>query len=172
MSRPQQTQILAALRALEFVNKDGALSEALLEYLQALPNVRRTILADRLRQLYPDAVRASEENATHGKLEELFAQYGLSGSTKRKAIAFFVHACEAAGIHVSSNFHRRPRRQRAARQPRRPSGAAPESPERGEEPRTSFRETYLQILLERVREGQSDPELLDRVERLLGLEGV
>ncbi len=95
---------------------------------------------------------------------------GFTGATKRKAIAFFLRACEEAEIPLSPNFQRRnPRRPASASPNRRRVADRAEGSAKVNAAETDHRGRYLSILLDRIEAGESDPDLLDRVERLLGV---
>ena len=104
MSGGYQTQIIAALRALDFIDDDGTVLPTLIEFVHATPDDRKPILSRILKSKYATAVKLGEWKGTQGQLEEAFDAYGVSGSTKRKAIAFFLKAAEEAGLELSPNF--------------------------------------------------------------------
>ena len=170
MSTAQSAQVMAALRAVGFIDSAGAPTSTLMEYLRSDDAGQRRVMGQILRSRYAEAVRASRQSATHGHLEEVFDRYGLKGATKRKAIAFFIRACEHADLPVSPNFRRRQRSGRTSQPPRRRSPGTTRRVDGTEAPLTGIRVEYISTLLERVQSGESDPELLDRIERLLGLQ--
>ena len=49
-------------------------------------------------------MRLGTINATQGQLEEAFREYGVSGDTLRKAIAFYLAAAKYAQVPLSKNF--------------------------------------------------------------------
>jgi hypothetical protein len=67
------------------------------------PASRPELIGEMLRQQYPSVV-ALDANATQGQLEEAFKDAGISGSTIRKAINFYLQAAEFAEIPVSRHF--------------------------------------------------------------------
>jgi hypothetical protein len=61
-------------------------------------------VADLLAVKYPDAL-ALGRDATQAQLDEVFRGYdGISGSTTRKAITFYLHAAQFAGVPLSPFF--------------------------------------------------------------------
>jgi hypothetical protein len=100
-----QSQVLAALKSLGLIKDNGTVTERLTGLVEANGRDERVpIIADMLKQYYPEPVRLGTTRATQGQLEDAFRQYGISGDTLRKAIAFYLAACEFAGIPTSGNF--------------------------------------------------------------------
>lgn len=130
-------------------------------------------------------------------LEEAFRDHGVSGSTVRKAISFFLKAAEYAGLQTSPHFRVPPAPLRPKKQtsPKPPSPSTPESASEppihigaspddegrdtgmGAESIESLRVEYIRMLVESVRPdpnspGKFEPDVLDRIERLLGFGSV
>lgn len=97
-----QSQIMAALRSLGLIGSDGVLDPSFKEMVQN-PNQRPQILHSILEGHFPEVFQLSK-NATQAQLEETFSQYGVTGNTRRKAIAFFLSAANEAGISLSPHF--------------------------------------------------------------------
>ncbi len=172
-SEGSKTQVLAGLKFLGLI---GASGEALpiLSELALKPLGRPAMVADLLRQHYATQVALGGKPSTQKQLEESFE--GLDGDTRRKAVAFFLHAAKFAKLQVSPYF-KTPRVSAAAaaagrkRKGRtagdngengRPTIAPPSSEE-------GFRQKYIDLLMKRVESGdQLDEKLLDRIEGLLG----
>jgi hypothetical protein len=98
-----QTQIIAALRSLDLIDAKGEVQPALVQIVDDGDH-RADHIAQLLRQVYREPVRLGSLNATQGQLEEAFRDYGVSGDTLRKAIAFFMAAAKYAQVPVSKNF--------------------------------------------------------------------
>jgi hypothetical protein len=134
-----QAQFLKAARSLELLDEHGRPTD-LLKRLVTEPDARPTMVAEVLHAKYPDAI-ALGKDATQSQLDEVFRNYdGISGSTTRKAITFYLHAAKFAGIPLSPFFkagrasggggggggtRRTPRSRVAA--PSEPAGTSPQS---------------------------------------------
>lgn len=173
MSGGYQGQVLAAFRALGLIDEEGAVQPVLRDLVRASDEERRQLLGAILREKYPEAVRLAEENATQGQLEEAFRKYGLSAATLRKAVVFYLNVAEYAGVPLSPHFsapsaggsadgatRRRPRRQA----PKKPAAPPPEDT-------GDLRTRYVEMLLKRAEEDMDD-KLLDRIERVIGIQAV
>lgn len=137
-------------------------------------------------------------NGTQQQLEEAFRDYGVSGSTVRKAISFFLKAAEYAELQTSPHFRVPPAPLRPKKQ-KSPKLPPPSTPESASEPPIhhidgspddegqdadmaaesieSLRVEYIRMLVESVRPdpsspGKFEPDVLDRIERLLGFGSV
>ncbi|MBA3746339.1 MAG: DUF5343 domain-containing protein, partial [Solirubrobacterales bacterium] len=98
-----QAQFLKAARSLDLLDEHGR-PTANLKRLVSEPDARPTIIAELLQVKYPDAI-ALGKDATQSQLDEVFRSYdGISGTTTRKAITFYLHAAKFAGIPLSPFF--------------------------------------------------------------------
>jgi hypothetical protein len=97
-----QNHFLAACRSLELIDEAGRPTPALILMVED-PAKRSTTIAKLLHEFYPGPTGLSQ-NATQAELEEAFKAYGLSGSTARKAVAFFLHAAAYAEVLLSPHF--------------------------------------------------------------------
>ena len=105
MSGAGQTQFLAGMRSLGLIDAAGTVLEPLKAMVAADGEERRRVLANILRNTYPEAVELGEQNATTGQLMEVFKMYGVQGDTARKAIAFYLNAARYTGeIPLSPMF--------------------------------------------------------------------
>ena len=174
LSGVSQSQLLAALRAFELIDEDGGVTQALKD-LATRPDDRPQLVGDIVRKHYPEMVKLAEDNATSKMLEDAFAEYGLSGSTRRKAISFFIKASEWGGITLSPYFaipratstgngNGKRKRQPKARTPRPETN--PPSTVTANDPK----QQYIQLLLKKAEE-EMDDTLLDRIERVIGVDG-
>jgi hypothetical protein len=104
MSGAGQTQFIAGLKSLGLIDEDGVVQQQFVDIVTK-PAQRPALIAQVLRERYPEAVELGKSNATTGELLEIFQQYGVQGDTARKAIAFYLKAAEYAGdISLSPNF--------------------------------------------------------------------
>src|SRR5215218_1518244 len=172
LSGVSQSQLLAALRTFDLIDEEGNVTPALKE-LVVNADDRPRLVGDIVRAYYPEMVKLGEENATSKMLEDAFAEYGLSGSTRRKAISFFLKAAEWGGIKLSPYFA----------VPRATSGNGskrkkqPKAPVENKSKEQSFtqgtitdpKQQYIQLLLKKAEENMDDT-LLDRIERVIGVE--
>lgn len=99
-----QAQFLKAARSLELLDEHGRPTDTL-KRLVSEPDERPDIVGTLLRAKYPEAL-ALGQDATQSQLDEVFRNYsGISGSTTRKAITFYLHAAKFAGIPLSPFFN-------------------------------------------------------------------
>jgi hypothetical protein len=178
LSGVSQSQLLAALRAFGLIGENGSVTPALKD-LATRPADRPQLVGDIVRNHYPKMVELGEENATAKMLEDAFAEYGLSGSTRRKAISFFLKAAEWGGIKLSPHFavpraapagngSGKRKRQAAKQTPPADPPKDPFSPATSTDPK----QQYIQLLLKKAEdEGGMDDALLDRIERVIGVAG-
>ncbi len=179
LSGGYQTQVMAALRWLGLIGDGGAVQDRLTDLVDR-PEERSALIATILRERYPEVVALGEENATQGQLEEEFKKYGISGATLRKAVAFYLHAANFAGISLSPFFktpttsdnrtttRRRRTRTTVTKTPPEPDGTTSTSG-RSASKTEELRTRYIEMLMKRVDEQEEiDDRLLDRIEALLG----
>ena len=178
LSGQAQTYLMGALRSFGLIEDNGEVAPAL-EDLVLKPQDRPRLIGEILRRFYESAVTHGEINGTPKQLEEIFSEFNLSGDTLRKAMTFYLHAAEYAGLPISRYVKVRKTAPRRAPGPRRTVAkgksefpTAP-TPPAVAEPITDLRKEYIQKLMERAltAEGKADAELLDRIERLLGYSG-
>lgn len=193
-SNQSKSQTLLALKSLKFIDQEGTLTESFTKLIEA-GDSRPAIVRSLLERFYEGPVELGRVNGTQQQLEEEFRSYGVSGSTVRKAISFFLKAAEYAELQTSPHF-RVPPAPRPPKKSQPPSPPPPSKSESGteapakhgvgespghERPETggtlesieSLRVGYIKMLVESVRPdaespGKFDPEVLDRIERLLG----
>jgi hypothetical protein len=164
-----QTQVIAGLKSLGLIDQQLRPSQLLITMVEN-PDIRPEAIGGAITEHYGAALALSK-NATQQQLEEVFRDYGVTGSTMRKAIAFFLAAVKFAGIELSPHF-RTPRVQTAngRRRPAKRKTPKPEddhTPE-PEAPMDDLKQQYVASLVKKVGEGDADPDLLSRVEWLLG----
>jgi hypothetical protein len=98
-----QAQFLKAARSLDLLDEQGRPAE-LLKELARDPDSRPRLISQLLHTKYPEAV-ALAPNATQQQLSDVFNAYdGISGETTRKAMTFYLHAAQFAGISLSPFF--------------------------------------------------------------------
>jgi hypothetical protein len=177
LSGVSQSQLLAALRAFDLIDEDGNVTQALKD-LATRPEDRPQLVGDLVRTYYPEMVKLGEDNATSKMLEDAFAEYGLSGSTRRKAIGFFLKAAEWGGIELSPYFalprvtsgNGSTKRKKQSKVGSAKNDGA-EEPTPPSAPSSDPKQQYIQLLLKKAEEDMDDA-LLDRIERVIGVEGT
>jgi hypothetical protein len=164
-SNQSRTQTMNALKALELIEDDGSLTEDLIALVKAGKG-RPAAVARVLERFYPEPVRLGTVNATQQQLDKALEDYGVSGSTTRKAVSFYLKAADYANVPVSPHFKTpsksTPRKRRTKKAPRRPTGTARTNGTN----LTDLRLQYIEMLMNRAKE-DFDAELLDRIEGLL-----
>jgi len=175
MSGGYQTQVIAALRWLDLIGENGE-ARPVLVALATTSGQRPQMIGELLHSRYPSVFAISNSHGTQGQLEEEFRKFGVSGSTLRKAIAFFLHAARYAEIPVSAHFKIPPARNgdrppaRRKRETRGNAGQTPPAPlPPAQDPTAELRNRYIEMLLDKVKgQEEMDANLLDRIENLLG----
>lgn len=171
-----QSQFLAAARFLDLIDRDDRPTERF-KALASRPEDRKALVEQLVRDHYADAL-ALGSAATQAQLDAKFRSYGLQGETARKAVGFFLNAARLAELPLSSHYQQtRPgqggrrrgatgggvRRQRSSRTEN--PGETPSPPPTG----SDARERYIDLLLKKA-EDDMDDALLDRIERVIGVE--
>jgi len=186
MSGAMQAAVMASLRSLGLTGTNGETLSPLAELVDDGDN-RAVIMRDVLAKRYQWAITLGEESATQSELDEAFRDQGISGSTLRKAVAFYLRAAKYAELPLSP-FFQTPRedggtpRKRAASGGRRPKRRAAAGAPLSVEPTSpiavrpadgsDMKRAYFEMLLEQAKaapNGTPDADLLNRIERLLGI---
>lgn len=95
---------LAALKSLALIDAEGKPTPTLTELVGTHDeNRQKQIMSDVLHQHYTAALTLPA-NATQAQLESVFRNYGIGGSTLRKAIGFYLAAARFAGLTFSRHF--------------------------------------------------------------------
>jgi hypothetical protein len=174
MAGGTQNQLKHAMRSLGLISEHGEASQLLID-LAKKPEERPQLLARILRERYPSLVGLSQD-ATRGQLDEVLAEYGLNGVTARKAATFFVTAATYAGIPLSP--HIKPAKgspgtgtRRTARK-RRPAAQVETADDTNRDGVDDMKRVYFNLLVDKAKESDADSDLLDRIERLIGVDAV
>ncbi len=106
MSGGGQSQLLIALRYFDLVvGEDDAATDRLSQVVRMDESELRSWLAEEIQSRYGSAMELSHRSGTGKQLGELFeAEFGYRGSTRDKAIRFFLQAAQFAGLSVSPHF--------------------------------------------------------------------
>lgn len=138
---------------------------------------RDEVIGELVKASYADMLSLGS-GATQGQLETKFKNTGLGGETMRKAVAFFLTAAEQGDVPVSSHFRKakvasgKPAGSRVAPSRKAPKqtkvdpGVTPPTPPVSQA--TDPKQRYVDLLLKKAEEDMSD-ELLDRIERVIGM---
>jgi hypothetical protein len=123
-----RAQLTGTFRALGLIDAELGPTETLRELVQD-PERRPEILSQIVETFYAPIV-ALDDHATQQQLEEAFRdEYGIQGSTVRKAASFYLAIAKAAGIKTSSLFATtRTSTAGATRRRRTPKTVAPIAP--------------------------------------------
>jgi hypothetical protein len=166
-----KAQLLAAAKGLGLLD-DQLRPTDTLQLLVEQPQNRPPVIEGLIRQHYAPILELGN-NATQQQLEEAFReQFNISGSTVRKAIAFYLAAAKFAKIELSPHFTA-PRigtTTSGARRRRRTGAGAADTPPSSTDSFAALRTKYVEALLTKFEQsnGEVDAELADRIERLVG----
>lgn len=165
-----RAQLTGTLRAFGLVDDELRPTPELSELAQN-PERRPELLRPLVTTFYAPILQL-DKNATQGQLEEAFrSEYGIQGSTVKKAVSFFLQAARFTGVEVSPLYQttRTPtgttsRRKRTGRTTPEPQPPAPT------DPMADLRTKYVEALLTKFEnsDGEVDAALADRIERLMG----
>jgi len=114
------SQLMAALRFLGLIDETGN-ADRELKIMAEDVGQRRQILELRLAEAYLPALGDDLDlsQATMAQLQDRFREtYAISGETFDKAISFFTHAAQAAGVKLSPYIERSMKKRTAAGKPK------------------------------------------------------
>src|SRR5579862_1068269 len=98
MSGAGQAQYITGLRSLGLIDAAGTVTPRLTQIVNGSLTDRKRLLRETLESRYAKAIELGKENATTGQLVELFREeYGATGDTARKGIAFYLNAARYVG---------------------------------------------------------------------------
>jgi hypothetical protein len=126
-----QNALMTALRALDLMDENGNVREGMANLARAFKGGDRAsiqkALQDRLRATYPSLFGDNFHmaTATQAQLRQRFEEIGLSGDSVRKAVSFFLAACDEAGVAYSPHFKGRPGPRPGSRRSSPTNGATP-----------------------------------------------
>jgi hypothetical protein len=98
-----QTIFIASCKTLDLIDDGMHPTKALENVIDATPEDRKILVAELVRKYYAGPL-ALGSRATQAQLEDEFRKMGVTGSTLRKAVGFYLNALKYAGITYSSNF--------------------------------------------------------------------
>jgi hypothetical protein len=177
MAGGQQLPFIATLKWFGLIDDDKNVMPKLREIVAAKPEERRALVKAVIAPRYQWVDPLNEKNATLAQLEDAFKAKGPTGSTLRKSIVFYLQAAEYCEIKVSPNFKVRGYISKTGKSTTRTSrpkgneggGTPTPAPPTGPTPTSAeaLRIKYIEMLMKKADE-KDDPDLLDRIEKLLG----
>jgi hypothetical protein len=140
LSGSAQAALLSALKWLKLTDSVGTPTELLNQLVEAEGENKKKVLAEILTNSYPFASDSSFplHKATGAQVEQKFRDFGITGSTVVKAVAFFIAAAKDANITLGPHVKApkvSPTTNGAKRQAKKVSGQqnADEGKQRGDE---------------------------------------
>lgn len=105
-SGAEQTQLLSAFKFLGFIDEAQNTQQVLVDLVALEPDseAERELLSKILRVSYASVFELDLKTATPGQLNEAIGRYGVSGTTRDRAVRFFIKAAEFCKIPLSSRF--------------------------------------------------------------------
>ncbi len=176
-----RSQLLVALRFFDLIDDDRLVTENL-DHL-VLGQDPKGELRGLLEAHYGPVIDLELGTATPTQLNETLAEMGAGqGETLRKTARFFLAAAEEAGLPLGPFLKKatsgtgsgsRPAKRKASKRKASKRGVSPRAEARDTPPGKTqvegARQRYLDMLMEKAQgQEQLDPDLLDRIETLLG----
>lgn len=168
----------SGLRYFDLIDDDYVPTDTLTLLVDATEDERKSYLKGLIEAKYTDALALSP-NATQGQLDKVFQERGLTGATVAKAVSFYLSATEYVGINVSPHFKKRrvssgngTRRRRPAAKAQASPLPTPPTPQVMTEEQQKVK--YVDMLMDLASKdttGDSQKDLLDRIEKALGIGG-
>lgn len=161
--------IISALKFLKLIEESGAPSKELVALVEAKDDERGPLLKPIIQKGYPSLFKAPVHltSMTAGQFDEhIRNEYGATGSTVDKVALFFIAACKAADIPVSTHLlNRKPiatssTAKKSAKQRRRDAGEEVDSDDTPPPPPppASAKELHYQLI-----DLMSEPDIDDNV---------
>jgi hypothetical protein len=104
----EQTQILGAFRFLGLIDEHSKTQQSLrtLVGMAANSDLEKKMLAEVMRDSYVTLFTLDLPNTTPGALENAMGGYGVTGTTRDRAVRFFIKAAQYANIKLSTRLTR------------------------------------------------------------------
>lgn len=170
---------LAALKQLDLIDKEGNATETLDKIKVAPTSELQAVLADWVRAVYKPIFQYADLGDVE-RVTDQFRHYEPGGMRNRMVSLFFGLCVKAGLIDKAPGQARGPSKAagtrkttatRTTKDKTKDTGAQP-PPADDPPPRDSARDRYADFLLEKARaQEMPDPDLLDRIERALGIGG-
>jgi hypothetical protein len=186
MAGGTQNHFRHALRSLGLVGEDSRPTDVLYQLVETRGKERGERFAEIVALRFPALFKLPPNASKSDFFAVLADDYGVkSADQQRKILTFYVNTAEGAGLEVSTHLrptksHPGPRRP-STRRPKKAgngggSGQADASPALdslggagGVLSDEAMRGMYFRLLLEKAEKADNDGELLDRIERLVGV---
>ncbi len=162
----------AALRRLDLIDEEGRPTDQFETLKNAPGDEFLPRLGEWLRSTYaPIFAFCDPSSATAAEVEDAFRGYKPEGQRPRMT-SLFLGLCEYAKIIESAPSKPRGRHAQAGTQPKTAAAAKPPTTPPVVPAVSPAKQQYLDMLLERANaQTELDPDLLDRIERALGIAG-
>ncbi|HEX7134085.1 MAG TPA: hypothetical protein VF228_16025 [Iamia sp.] len=98
-----QPLLLGALKTIGFISDDQT-TQPKLEEAATAPERRQALLKEWATEYYSAQLALAAQNATSQMLFDSFSPANYTGSTLRKAIAFYLNLCDDVGLPKSPHF--------------------------------------------------------------------
>ena len=95
-------QLMTALKVLDLIDEKGAPNDILGQWVRSEGESRRVILRKILVKNYEPIFKIDLSKATNAQFHELFKNFDTKEGVIVKCEAFFIQACQDAGIELSS----------------------------------------------------------------------
>jgi hypothetical protein len=113
-----QGQLLIAFRFLGLIDDKNKVLPTLPTLVEAEGPARKPLLKAIVEEKYKSVISLGLASISQGQLDDAFKLMNVSGSTRERAVRFFIKACQELGIPISSRVAQKTRA--AGSQPRRP----------------------------------------------------
>ena len=168
-SNQSNTQTINTMKSLGLIEDDGSVTPSLILLVEA-GTERPAAVRKILEGFFQEAIRLGKVNATQQQLDMAFDDYGVSGSTLRKAVSFYLKAAAYAQMPLSPHF-KTPSKSSGPRKRRRPIRGATPPASATDAGQPALKTRYIEMLMEKANgQDELDAELLDRIENLLDFE--
>lgn len=171
-------QVRGTFQYFGLMDEDRAPTDLLKTIVHADEAEQREYIKMLFEEHYADAL-ALDKNATSGQLAEVFRARGLNGATVTKAITFFLGMAEDVGVEVSPHFKKgRAAATNGGTRKKRVPKVVMETPPPAPAPKVATEEEqkaqYVTMLMDLAKnndEATVQQQLLDRIEKALGIGG-
>lgn len=176
-----QTYLISALKGFGLIRDDLTVSKDVWRPL-ADEETRRSAVAELFRTHYLKAVELGATNATDGELNDAFAAMfpSVTGQSRVKAIRFFLFGTayaalprsplwKAAKVSASQGAGRKSKSRKTA-----PPAAVDRANDVPAQASGSMKQAYFDLLIKKAEttKDKVDTDLLDRIERLIGMDSA
>jgi len=102
----EQSQIISGFKFLKLIDENELTQPSLRKLVDTAENSKeeKQVLGDILRDRYDGVFALNLKTATIGALGEVISAYGATGSTRQRAVRFFIKAAEYCGVEMSARL--------------------------------------------------------------------